>query len=280
MDFQKPSRLLSIGEFSSATQLSPKALRLYAEQNILRPAVVDAANGYRYYRDDQIATGRLIRMLRDMDVSLASVVDVISANDAGSAEALLRRLADDGERRHARRRRAFHAALPLLRQGTSGSAPTVTTRARAAMTVAVRPFLAGHQQVVERFCVELAAGLGMLAQAGVVPSGEPFCVLVDPLSEEEGRVEAVIPVAAPSALPSGITLRHAPACDCAVLVTEVADAGAFDPTSALDALFDWFDRRGCHAVEPPALSFASGDTALRTEIVWAYEPVSTFDSSR
>lgn len=280
MDSRKSSRLLSIGEFSSATQLSPKALRLYAEHNILRPAAVDGANGYRYYRDDQIPTGRLIRMLRDMDVPLAGVIDVISATDAGSAEALLRRLADDGERRHARQRRAFQAALPLLRQGASSGTPTVTTRARAAMTVAVRPFLAERQQVIERFHVEREAGLGVLVQRGVNPAGEPFCVLVDPVSEEEGRLEVIIPVVAPPTLPSQITLRHAPARDCATLATDITDAGAFDPTAGLDALFDWFDRRGCHAVEPPAVSFVSGDGVLRTEIVWAYEPVSASDPTR
>lgn len=41
--------LLSIGEFSAACRLSPKALRLYDRLGLLRPAQVDAVSGYRWY---------------------------------------------------------------------------------------------------------------------------------------------------------------------------------------------------------------------------------------
>jgi DNA-binding transcriptional MerR regulator len=94
-------RLLSIGEFAAATQLSLKALRLYDEQRLLRPATIDTTNGYRYYRHDQIETGRLIRLLRDMELPLAAVADIV-ANDITSAEAVLRQFAQDLEQRFAR----------------------------------------------------------------------------------------------------------------------------------------------------------------------------------
>jgi PPM family protein phosphatase len=42
--------LLTIGEFAEATRISPKALRLYAEQGLLMPTRVDGDSGYRYYR--------------------------------------------------------------------------------------------------------------------------------------------------------------------------------------------------------------------------------------
>jgi DNA-binding transcriptional MerR regulator len=77
-------RRLSIGEFSAATQLSPKALRLYDEQGLLRPSAVDRNNGYRYYSREQIATARLIRTLREMDLSLAQIGDVIAAGNVGA----------------------------------------------------------------------------------------------------------------------------------------------------------------------------------------------------
>ncbi|GAA4859515.1 MerR family DNA-binding transcriptional regulator [Pseudonocardia benzenivorans] len=41
--------LLTIGAFSRATLLSPKALRGYHESGLLVPAVVDARTGYRGY---------------------------------------------------------------------------------------------------------------------------------------------------------------------------------------------------------------------------------------
>ena len=57
------SRLLSIGEFAAATQLSQKALRIYDEQRLLVPARIDTATGYRYYSSDQVPLGRLVRTL-------------------------------------------------------------------------------------------------------------------------------------------------------------------------------------------------------------------------
>src|SRR5688500_3252938 len=126
MNTRKTSRLLSIGEFATATQLSPKALRLYDENCILRPAVVDAGSGYRYYRDDQVPLGRLIRALREMELPLAGVLDVVSASDTARAETLLRQFAHENEQRIARQRRAYQAALELLRTSTPTNAPTVS----------------------------------------------------------------------------------------------------------------------------------------------------------
>ena len=52
------------GEFGAASRLSPKALRLYAEQRLLIPASTDPVTGYRYYQRDQVARARLIARLR------------------------------------------------------------------------------------------------------------------------------------------------------------------------------------------------------------------------
>lgn len=52
--------LLTIGEFARRSRLSLKALRLYERLGLLNPAVVDPANGYRRYREEQLFTARLI----------------------------------------------------------------------------------------------------------------------------------------------------------------------------------------------------------------------------
>jgi hypothetical protein len=43
-------RLMTIGALARESRLSLKALRLYHELGLLRPAEVDDATGYRYYR--------------------------------------------------------------------------------------------------------------------------------------------------------------------------------------------------------------------------------------
>jgi DNA-binding transcriptional MerR regulator len=64
---------LLAGEFGAAARLSPKALRLYAEQGLLPPASVDPVTGYRYYVPAQLPRARLIARLRELGLPLARV---------------------------------------------------------------------------------------------------------------------------------------------------------------------------------------------------------------
>jgi DNA-binding transcriptional MerR regulator len=71
--------LLSIGAFARKTRFSLKALRLYAGLGLLTPVRIDESNGYRWYRTSQLATARLIAMLRRLDMPLNQVADVVAA---------------------------------------------------------------------------------------------------------------------------------------------------------------------------------------------------------
>jgi len=63
---------VSIGEFARRSLLSVKALRLYDELGVLKPARVDDASGYRFYDLDQLADARLVAMLRQLEFPLAT----------------------------------------------------------------------------------------------------------------------------------------------------------------------------------------------------------------
>jgi DNA-binding transcriptional MerR regulator len=73
--------LLSIGSFSRMTFLTVKALRHYHDAGLLAPASIDPHSGYRYYRLDQVPTARLIRRLRDLDLPVDEVREVLAAPD-------------------------------------------------------------------------------------------------------------------------------------------------------------------------------------------------------
>jgi DNA-binding transcriptional MerR regulator len=272
MDIQQSSRLLTIGEFGAATQLSPKALRLYDEERLLCPARVDAESGYRYYRGDQIPLGRLIRTLRDMDLPLARIAGIVATNGA-HAEALLQACAQESEQRYLRQKHAFQVALALLREGTPSAVPAIGEQTRPALMVALRPFLAERRSFIERFSEELTKNRQAIADAGMTSAGDPLCILVDPLSDEEGRLEAALPVVAPAAIPRGVTLRQLAPANCAVLAAEVAPGALLDLTATLDALFDWLDRRGRRAIEAPTVSFSTTENYRRPIVSWAFEPV-------
>ena len=184
------SRLLSIGEFAAATQLSQKALRIYDEQRLLLPARIDTATGYRYYGSDQVPLGRLVRTLREMDLSLTDIANVVSSkNDSG--ETLLARLAQAIEERYAREKRAYHAALIQLRSPARGDAPEIVERARPDTTAAIRPFMANRYDFVDKFRAEACTVSQLLTQAGLAAEERPACPGLsarDGLEEErEGR---------------------------------------------------------------------------------------------
>jgi PPM family protein phosphatase len=79
---------MSIGDFARATGLTAKALRLYDEMGLVRPAQVDEYSGYRYYRDDQLDRARLVARLRLIGMPLDRI-RVVADLSAGARAAEL-----------------------------------------------------------------------------------------------------------------------------------------------------------------------------------------------
>jgi protein phosphatase len=77
--------VLTIGAFARAARLSPKALRLYDELGLLRPARVDEASGYRFYSPDQLERARLVAWLRRIGMPLAKIAEVCDMPSAAVA---------------------------------------------------------------------------------------------------------------------------------------------------------------------------------------------------
>ncbi|MFF8871058.1 MerR family transcriptional regulator [Streptomyces massasporeus] len=73
--------MLTIGAFAKACRLSPKALRLYDELDLLRPARVDPDTGYRYYAAGQLERARLVVWLRRLGMPLAEIRRVCLLHD-------------------------------------------------------------------------------------------------------------------------------------------------------------------------------------------------------
>jgi DNA-binding transcriptional MerR regulator len=94
------------------TRLSAKQLRSYDALGLLTPARVDPQTGYRSYHRAQARTAITIALLRSLDVPLATIADLLVA-DEGETRRLL-----DGERRRVEgelraRRRALDALAQL-----------------------------------------------------------------------------------------------------------------------------------------------------------------------
>jgi PPM family protein phosphatase len=79
---------LTIGAFARASRLSPKALRLYDELGLLRPARVDPVTGYRLYEVEQLERARLVAWLRRLGMPLALISSVCELSGREAADAV------------------------------------------------------------------------------------------------------------------------------------------------------------------------------------------------
>jgi DNA-binding transcriptional MerR regulator len=94
--------LLSIGRFARLAGLSVGALRHYDELDLLRPADIDRVTGYRRYRRAQLETARTVARLRDLELPLDEIREVLALDDPAEQR---RRLATHRARIEARTNR-------------------------------------------------------------------------------------------------------------------------------------------------------------------------------
>jgi DNA-binding transcriptional MerR regulator len=210
---RRPAELLSSGEFARRSRLSPKALRIYDEIGLLRPADVDPSNGYRRYGTDQIGRARLIAMLRGVDMSLAEIRSLLSDQEGVPARAgerlghHLRQL----EARHTNRRSLVRHINAILR-GEVVSMFTIRTRhvpAQRVMSLQRRLRATETDAFVDGARAAFAAHL-----RGCEPAG-PFSLLFHGIVDDDsdGPLEATLPCS-DDVLPSdAVGIRTEPAHD-------------------------------------------------------------------
>ena len=80
--------LMTSGAFARASGLSRKALRLYNELGLLRPAEVDPVSQYRRYDPGQLEQARLVAWLRRLGMPLAGIRAVSTLPRADAAAEL------------------------------------------------------------------------------------------------------------------------------------------------------------------------------------------------
>ncbi len=114
--------LLSIGRFARLAGLTVGALRHYDELDLLRPADIDRFTGYRRYRRAQLETARTIARLRDLELPLDEIREVLAMDDPAEQR---RRLASHRARIEARTSRLTRL-LHVVGRMTDGKDPIMT----------------------------------------------------------------------------------------------------------------------------------------------------------
>lgn len=103
-----------IGEFSRLTYLTVKTLRYYHEVELLEPVSVDPSSGYRFYSTDQVDQAHLIRRLRELNMPLPEIREVLHAPTQAARDAALRAHLDRMEAELTRTRDVVASLKALL----------------------------------------------------------------------------------------------------------------------------------------------------------------------
>lgn len=73
--------MYKIGELSSLSKVTIKAIRYYEEEGLLNPTIIDPNTNYRYYDINKLIELKYIVSLRDLGLSIKDIKKVIDGND-------------------------------------------------------------------------------------------------------------------------------------------------------------------------------------------------------
>lgn len=236
--------MLSIGAFARRSRLSMKALRLYDRLGLLTPTHVDQGSGYRWYRESQLPTARLVAMLRRLDMPLTQVAKVISAAGPRRAE-LVASYWDAVERRIASQRElAAHLRIRLSGEERSFRMFEIQQRDVPEQTVLTDR----RHLLVDELPNWIAATMGRLLQSaegygGVVSA--PFVVYHGEVNQDsDGPVEVCVPVGAAPHESTGSAIRSEPVHSEAYVRLTKAQVEYPQILSAYDAVAQWIGSNG------------------------------------
>jgi len=255
---ERKDPLLSIGVFARRSRLSPKALRLYDDMGLLVPADVDPENGYRRYHESQLATARLIVMLRRLDMPLTQVADIVSVPGPQAAERLSIYWNALEKRVASQRELAAHLRSRLSGREEPLGHPDVLVREVPEQLVLVEQ----RHVPVEELPAWIGATMTRLAaeardHGGV--AGHPFVVYYGEVNEDsDGPAEACMPVAPTAESNAGLpdsapthALRFEPAHREAYVRLRKAQVAFPQILSAYDGVMRWATANGVEITGAP-----------------------------
>jgi DNA-binding transcriptional MerR regulator/effector-binding domain-containing protein len=260
--------LLNIGEFSRRSRLSPKALRLYERRGLLTPAHVDADTRYRSYRESQLATARLVAMLRGLDMPLAVVAELVAAAEDDRVR-ILDEFCDGVEARVASQRR-LAAYLRHQLTGEEGSYEMYDVRER---DVAEQLVVSEQRHVLVPELPDWIGTAGTrllrLAEGQGGAAGPMFVIYHGEVSEDsDGPVEVCVPLREEPRNGSEAQVRHEPAHREAYVRITKADVAYPQILSAYEAVEQWIrTQRRDIAGSPREVYFADWDASTPTDEV-------------
>jgi DNA-binding transcriptional MerR regulator len=205
--------LLSSGEFTVRTRLTPKALRIYDRIGLLRPALIDDTNGYRRYSVAQVRVGQLIGLLRSAELPLSDIAAVLDDLGCGVdvAVARLEALAAEMTRRHGDHLLVIRHVQATLKGGGDPMFPIHTRHVPATRVMSIQRRL--HATETDSFAREAKATFA--SHLGATPPTGPFTLIFHGVVDDEsdGPLEAALGCPETVAPTKEVGIRTEPAHD-------------------------------------------------------------------
>jgi len=245
--------VLTISEFGRRTGLSHKALRLYDVSGLLPPAQVDPANGYRLYDEEQLERARRISVMRQLDMPLTTIAEVLAESDEVALIRLDRWWAAEQATTAARRATLEYLRDRLSRSGSAGLSPRpVLTRDVPERKIASIRTDTDQQSLVGTIVTATDEIRAYLLAAGATLPGGSWVIYHGAVTPEaEATVEVCVPFDG-LVDPSGpIAIRVEPAhheAYCTITMDECAYPRIM---LAYDLVDDWVRSAACVVTGPP-----------------------------
>jgi len=243
--------LIPIGQFAAASRLSLKALRLYDESGLLRPAHVDPESGYRSYRLDQLRSATWIALLRSADMPLVEIRRVLDDPSAARIDEYEATLADE----RAERQQVLDYVRRFLKEEQMYEVKV--------KQIEEQPYVSTSKRIrvdeLERFVVGTIDEL----TAAHEPAGNAFTVYHGEVNEEDdGPVEVCLPVAAAD--------KKLAAGEVAYTIAVGEQTTFPEIIGAYDAVSGWVKANGRELAGPPREIYLDEvtDKRPRMEIAW------------
>ena len=273
MDQQKD--LLSIGAFASMTRLSIKALRLYDQLDLLQPRHVDPQTGYRFYSIDQLSCARMIRNMREMDMPLATIRQVLAAltSSPAQAEALLREYAEMREQQVRQIRVQVGQFIQQIQQEQNPMSLEVNVKQIApqqVLSLTHRVKVDKLENTILQSVKELNA---LVKEQNASAADAPFGIYHGTINEQDdGPIEICLPVSGQVKTQGNVVAKQLEGGNAAC-VTMVGKQCSFpEILGGYDAAADWIQKNGYEMAESPREVWYEppGDNE-KIEIVWLFK---------
>lgn len=261
--------LLPIGRFSQITRLSIRMLRHYDELGVLKPALVDADSGYRYYSLAQATDAEKIRLLRSLEMPLEEISNLL-----GASPTELQTQLEQHKARLQARLVQYQQVIATLEHLSSQdlSSYSVRLRQEAAQPVLVKRCHSSLETMKNQLASTFAELFAVLGRQGIRLVGAPFVLYLSPeFSEDDLEYGVGLPTERLVQAPAGLTGYELPAN----LVAYTLHVGAYEAIgTAYQVMTAWVQEHGHLLTGPPREHYLVGKeqttdpTHYRTELVW------------